>query len=652
MNEKDILKEIKHWKLLFVDDDDVTRVFGKNFFENIFEKVDTARSSQEAKELLKKYEYDLVITDINMPDESGIELIKHIKKEYPDTYVVVLSAHYDTDTLIEAINSDVDGFMIKPFMMDHFLKVMNKILKHKFDFADEINILRQYKKIVDDNLIVSKTDLQGNITYVNKAFEDISGFEKEELLGKPHNIVRHPDVKPEVFKQMWATIKNKRIWRGIIKNRKKNGESYYVDSVVMPILDREGNIKEFIALRKDITNLMNAESLIQDKLNLVDEALLILVKIESYNDLRVVYDDEMLKKLKRKMLKRLRGLLNKENLKVSEEYIVKDDVLGYLVENFDKEHLFEKISEVLVEVMNHSIVVNGFEYYPLVRISYAYGKMDIYKNALIGLEEYADAENRVVFANGLCRKKKIEVLKNMEMLKKVEYALNNNKVISLFQPIIDNATKKVIKYESLVRIIDEDGKMLSPFFFLDIAKKAGLYGKITFKVLENTFKFYSEKRKPITINLSPNDILRESIREKIVLLLEKCQPKQGDITFELLEDEIIKFPNTLKQFIKEVKKYNCEVAIDDFGSGYSNFSRVVDIEADIIKIDGELIKNIHKDSVKQDIVEAIVNFAKKENKKTVAEFVENKEVFDILVKLGVDYSQGYYFSPPMNSFDI
>jgi len=238
------------------------------------------------------------------------------------------------------------------------------------------------------------------------------------------------------------------------------------------------------------------------------------------------------------------------------------------------------------------------------------------------------------------------------MLKTIEYAIQNNKVISLFQPIIDNITQKPIKYESLVRIIDKNGKILSPFFFLDIAKKAGIYTHITQKVLENSFKIYKEKNIPISINLSPSDIVRDTIKEKIISLLKEYKPAKGMITFELLEDEIIKFPNIIKEFINEVKSLNVEIAIDDFGEGYSNFTRVADLQADWIKIDGSLIKEIDKDHIRQNIVQAIVNFAKKENKKTVAEFVENEEIFKTLQKLGVDYSQGYYFNKPLDVKDI
>ena len=651
MQNKELLKELKKLNLLFVDDNNLIIDFGMSLFSKIFNSTQIARDGQEAMEKLQNSRFDIVITDINMPNVNGFELAQYIKKNYPDTLVVFLSAFFDTETLLKSIDLGIDGFLLKPFDLDKFFATMKNILQYKVELQKQINLLQQYKNIVDESLIVSKTDQKGIITYVNDAFVKISGFKKEELIGQPHNIVRHPDVKSEVFEEMWNTILNKKTWRGLIKNRQKNGGAYYVESIVKPIFDNDGNIKEFIALRKDVTNYINAEKLINDKLQLLDEALLVLVKINNFHNIKLIYDDDTITKLKIRLAKRVRNLL-KENFSNIEEYSIQNDIFGFLIENFPKEGLNEIFKKITDNILSHPIIINGFEYYPLIKISYAYGQIHLYENAITGFEEIENSEERVILANGLCAKKKIEIIKNMETLKTIKHALNKDKIISLFQPIIDNKTEKTIKHESLVRIIDKDGKLISPFHFLDIAKQAGLYSSITIKVLQNTFKVYKEKQIPISINLSPSDILIQSIRNNIYELLKDLKPRKGMITFELLEDEIIKFEHTMNEFISTVTELNAEIAIDDFGSGYSNFTRIIEAKADIIKIDGILIKEIDKDKTKQDIVESIVNFARKENKKTVAEFVEKKEIFDTIKKLGVDYSQGYYFSKPVLSQDI
>ena len=119
--------------------------------------------------------------------------------------------------------------------------------------------LFEYKVMIDKFLIVSKTDIYGNITYVNDKFVKISGYLREELLGSPHNIVRHPDMPSYIFKNMWKTIKSGKIWQGVIKNRKKNGEVYFVKTMIAPLFNSKNQIREFIALRIDITDLIKAK---------------------------------------------------------------------------------------------------------------------------------------------------------------------------------------------------------------------------------------------------------------------------------------------------------------------------------------------------------------------------------------------------------
>ena len=129
-------------------------------------------------------------------------------------------------------------------------------LKIKRNIKSNIKLLHEYKSAVDRSSIVSKTDKQGRLTYVNKEFCAISGYSKEELIGKPHNIVRHPEMSKEAFTDMWATILSKKSWSGIVTNRKKDGTSYTVEATISPILNSDGEIEEFIAIRNDITDIL------------------------------------------------------------------------------------------------------------------------------------------------------------------------------------------------------------------------------------------------------------------------------------------------------------------------------------------------------------------------------------------------------------
>lgn len=225
-------------------------------------------------------------------------------------------------------------------------------------------------------------------------------------------------------------------------------------------------------------------------------------------------------------------------------------------------------------------------------------------------------------------------------------SLDNCNIVSYFQPIIENKTKKVVKYESLVRLIDEEGRTISPYFFLDVSKKGTYYTKITNRVIESSFKVLDHITNSVSINLSVLDMENDDIKNKLVELTSKPQYK-GRVIFELLENENIKDFESVKDFIAKVKKLgDVKIAIDDFGSGYSNFERLLEYTPDILKIDGSLIKNIETDPYSRNVVETIVTFAKKQNIETIAEFVENENIYNILNEMGITYSQGYYFGKP------
>ncbi len=113
--------------------------------------------------------------------------------------------------------------------------------------------LKAREALLQKASLVSETDRKGIITYVNEKFCEVSGYSAEELLGQPHNIVRHPDVSKEVFRDMWRTIGRGKVWRGIIKNRRKDGTPYWVDATIAPVIGSDGKPMKYIGIRFDIT---------------------------------------------------------------------------------------------------------------------------------------------------------------------------------------------------------------------------------------------------------------------------------------------------------------------------------------------------------------------------------------------------------------
>ena len=230
---------------------------------------------------------------------------------------------------------------------------------------------------------------------------------------------------------------------------------------------------------------------------------------------------------------------------------------------------------------------------------------------------------------------------------KIQYAINNNNFVPFFQPIIDVNNPEKAKYECLIRMIDNDN-IISPYMFLDIAKESRLYPQLTRIMIKKSFEVFHNIDATFSINISIDDIEDKETITYINKNLEKYNVKDK-LIFEILESEEISNFKKILPFIEQMKSKGVRFAIDDFGSGYSNFSYMLQIKPDFIKIDGSLIKNISKDSSSYYVVDAIVKFAKSLNIKLIAEYVSTKEILDTLKGFDIDYMQGYYFSEPQES---
>ena len=153
------------------------------------------------------------------------------------------------------------------------------------------------------------------------------------------------------------------------------------------------------------------------------------------------------------------------------------------------------------------------------------------------------------------------------------------------------------------------------------------------------------------MNLSFKDILNYEFIDYLDNALEKLKfEDRNRLVFEILESENLSDYDFLEEFVLKYKKLGVKIAIDDFGSGYSNFIRIIRLKPDYLKIDGSLIKNIDKDNNSYEIVKSIIAFSKTLNIKTIAEYVHSEEIFNLLLELGVDEFQGYYFGKPDEDF--
>ena len=259
-------------KILYAEDQVSVQNFVRVLFEaNNINDVVIVSNGKEALDLYVDSNFDLVITDMFMPIMDGFELIENIKKINPKQTFMMLTGLERKEDLIRAIDLRVNFFIQKPIQANKFNQVLQESIEYvniKKEAALAHTLLTQYKQAIDASTILSKADLSGNITYVNKAFCEISKYSQAELLGISHRILRHPDMDSSLFKDMWSTITSKRQWKGKIKNLAKDGSEYIVDALIIPLLDSDNNIIEYLGIRHDITKLANYQENLEKQLKI------------------------------------------------------------------------------------------------------------------------------------------------------------------------------------------------------------------------------------------------------------------------------------------------------------------------------------------------------------------------------------------------
>ena len=535
----------------------------------------------------------------------------------------------------------------------------------KKDLKYSYNFLLEYKKAIDESSIVSKTDKNGLITFVNKKFCEISGYEEDELIGKSHNIVRHPSMTKEFFNNLWKTITNKEIFKGVIVNKKKNGLVYYVDTTIIPILDENKNIEEFIAIRHDITKVYEQKKLIEEQF--IDELTLLpnrqkllkdfkdskiqkiaMININSFRDINNFYGfeagDLVLKKFSQILLDKISTNINLDL------YRVANDVFAICTKNKDNLKEIRDICTNIIEYFSlHPILINNNSFYLSISIGVARNCKDsAVQNNLLSKAEYALRMAKKRDISILFLDENIELYnklkENKKLIEELKNALISNNLLIYGQKLINNISKKE-KYEILMRVKLEDGSILTPYSFLKEAKKAKLYLGMTRMLVKKACEYFKDKDIDFNLNLTLEDIKDQYTMDFIVNTMEKTNTAK-QITFEIVESEGIESFTEVSNFIKKAKKLGCKIAIDDFGTGYSNFEYIIKLDVDYIKIDGSLIKNINTDNNLYLTVQTIVGFAKALKIKTVAEFVHNEEVLNCVKNLDIDYSQGFFIDEP------
>lgn len=395
------------------------------------------------------------------------------------------------------------------------------------------------------------------------------------------------------------------------------------------------------------TNLPNENSLKKTLATMIQPKM-IIINIDSFKQMGEYYGEFKMCEI----LRQFSVLLSNFNAKYSMQIYKLLDGKFALVEdkNLDIER-YEEIAKNFFENFKYQIFqfnldgkITNIQLHFTIGI--ALEAENTFRNALVALRVAKKLKRDYIcyFAQLDNTSKFEDKIKRTNMILQ---AIKDNNIVPYFQPIFDKH-KSIVKYEALVRIKNEN-ETVAPAMFLDLAVKTKYYSEIEKMLIEKVLiALKNNEFARISINISKNDMTDGDVSAFIIEKLSQYGVANR-VIFELLENENIENIQRVEKFIQKVKRMGVKIAIDDFGSGYSNFAYLIKMMPDFIKIDGSIIKNIDKDENSYVIARAIVSFAKDFGIQTIGEFVCSEAVFEKCKELGIDQFQGFYLSEPIEN---
>ena len=414
----------------------------------------------------------------------------------------------------------------------------------------------------------------------------------------------------------------------------------YHNRLEKEVQEKTDIIKQQIVTDK-LTGLQNRFALSQILENLESEKILLLVNIDNFDSVNTIYGYEN----GNKVICSVANILSKEISNTSKLFYLGSDEFAILSDIISDEESKKYAEELQLHISKLPIDLDTNSLKCTATIAVAKGKQELLKYAHIALKEgKKEGKNRIKFYSSDLTTEKLQ-RQIQEYTPIIRNAIEEDSIIPFFQPIIDNATKQINKYECLARIINKDA-IYTPSNFINIAQMIGLLPQITKIMIDKSFKVFQHNNYSFSFNITEADLNEEYLYDYLSLKLQEYKITPDRVILEVLEGVSASgVTNALEQLAK-LQELGFLIAIDDFGAKNSNFGRVQAMNVDFIKIDGNFIENINQDEKSYSIVKAITEFSKSIGTQVIAEFVHNEEVQKIVEELGIEFSQGYYFSEP------
>jgi diguanylate cyclase (GGDEF)-like protein/PAS domain S-box-containing protein len=539
-----------------------------------------------------------------------------------------------------------------------------------------------YRLAVDAAAIFSETDLAGNITYVNDQFCAISGYTAQELAGKNHRILNSGCHPPEFFVELWSTILHRKIWKGEICNRAKNGTLYWVESTILALLDSTTKrVLKYVSIRFEVTE---------------KHQLLQILQWRAGHD---VLTDLPNRFLLTERLDRAISTRNKQQIAVGvldlDGFKQVNDCYGHAI----GDRLLTEVARRLTKVIRGADTVarlGGDEFVLILNVRdieelknaiqrvigsmstiYSIDGIDITISASVGVTMYpADNEDSDTLLrhadqamyqakkNGRNCVRYFDVSSEKEekiafdTVARIRLALELDEMLLHYQPKVNLRSGVVIGFEALLRWQHPQEGMILPLAFLPRIERTDLIVEIGEWVINQALDQITlwtgmGHAWPVSVNIAAYHFQKRDFANRLQILLGNhpgISPSLLDI--EIVESVALDDFEQVAQCLCDCQKLGVTFSLDDFGTGYSSLSYLKLLPTQTIKIDQSFIRNILQDKDDLALTEIIIGIAKVFGRKVVAEGVETMEHSLRLMHLGCDIAQGYGIAKPMRADQV
>ena len=571
------------------------------------------------------------------------------------------------------------------------VKVQKMILNHKeYYVAIASDITQQY--VYEERLLLSKeiidsiseaviiTDIESNILDVNPAYLKLSGFAKEEIIGKSPKIFKSGKHDEEFYTDMWYKILNDGIYKGEIWDRKASGEIFLKSITITAVKDKYGNVKNYVGVFRDITDERNFQQELEnmaftDSLTKLtnraqfknilkreiavasrtrSEGALLLIDLDMFkkvNDtLGHLIGDELLIAVALRLLEIMRksdevSRIGGDEFTIILSSPVKKDAVQYIAQNIidtlEKPFLIEK-HEIFI---SSSIGIAFFsekkhDINKLIKSA----DLAMYKAKELGRGNYQFFQSEMNKSS--TRKRIIE--------NELRHALATGEIVPYYQPKINPIERSIVGVEALARWEHKEKGTLSPAYFLEIAEDSGLIHELGEQILLKSMreiKELNDTRFPkftVAVNLSSKQFDDNMLIEKILLHIKNCQFNVHNLELEITESLIMHDVDRAIEMMKELALNNVRLSIDDFGTGYSSLSYLKNFPVSSLKIDKSFVDGITISKQDRAIVNTIITMAESLDLSVIAEGIEDVAQEEYLSSQSCLLCQGYLYSKPLS----